>query len=102
MLPVLFETIQEVMKTGDPAGLMDAPGIPPPVVMEIQKAVMDAAANAFRFVLLISNVYTIPMIMISMLAWNAEKVLSLDRWARLHSPGRISRLFQRSNSGVGY
>ncbi|KAL3443572.1 hypothetical protein BJX65DRAFT_311730 [Aspergillus insuetus] len=77
-LPALFEQIQVTMASGDPTGLLTVPGISLGVLEAVQEAVTRAATEAFRFIMLITEVYAIPLLVIAVLAPDTDMVLKPD------------------------
>ncbi|KAJ0415789.1 fungal trichothecene efflux pump [Aspergillus carlsbadensis] len=80
-LPILFETIEGIISSGDVTALFSVPGIGIQVMLAVQEAVVVAGTDAFRFILLLANLYAIPLALIALCAHNLDGYLTGDIWA---------------------
>ncbi|CEL09823.1 hypothetical protein ASPCAL12952 [Aspergillus calidoustus] len=80
-LPILFETIEGIISSGDVTALFSVPGIGIQVMIAVQEAVVVAGTEAFRFILLLANLYAIPLALLAIAAHNLDGYLSRDVWA---------------------
>lgn len=55
------------------------------VLQQILYAALDAGHNAWRFILLLANVYTGGMILLALFAANTDKYLTNDIWAHFRT-----------------
>ncbi|KAL3444131.1 fungal trichothecene efflux pump [Aspergillus insuetus] len=79
-LPILFETIEGIISSGDVTALFSVPGIGIQVMMAVQEAVVVAGTEAFRFILLLANLYAIPLALLAIVAHNLDAYLTRDVW----------------------
>jgi hypothetical protein len=61
--------------------LFSVPGIGIQVMIAVQEAVVVAGTEAFRFILLLANLYAIPLALLAIAAHNLDGYLSRDVWA---------------------
>jgi hypothetical protein len=50
-------------------------------MMAVQEAVVVAGTEAFRFILLLANLYAIPLALLALVAHNLDGYLTADTWA---------------------
>jgi hypothetical protein len=53
-------------------------------MMAVQEAVVVAGTEAFRFILLLANLYAIPLALLAIVAHNLDGHLTKDVWAVLN------------------
>ncbi|KAL3459328.1 fungal trichothecene efflux pump [Aspergillus heterothallicus] len=88
-LPLLFETIEVIISSGDITALFSVPGIGIQVMLAVQSAVVEAGTAAFRFILLLANLYAIPLALIAIGARGLDGYLTRDIWA-VGNPMRLN------------
>ncbi|KAL2817603.1 fungal trichothecene efflux pump [Aspergillus granulosus] len=96
-LPLLFETIEDIISSGDVTALFSVPGIGIQVMFAVQEAVVVAGTEAFRFILLLANLYAIPLALIAIGAHNVDGCLTRDVWAvanPVKKGGGVSRVWE--------
>ncbi|OAG44400.1 hypothetical protein AYO21_01396 [Fonsecaea monophora] len=72
----LFSAIQAALTSGDSSGLLKVSGVTLPMVADVFGGVARAAANAWRFIFELGNIYFILVIILALLSADTDKLLS--------------------------
>ncbi|EXJ90178.1 hypothetical protein A1O3_03247 [Capronia epimyces CBS 606.96] len=89
-LPALLQALSVAQATGDTSSLFSVPGINFFALEGALAGVTEAGTNAWRFVLLISLVYGLPMMYLSFRSPNLDVYLSSEVPVRLNRPSFVA------------